>query len=383
MRRTALFVLPLTGVLLSSTAFAQSTATATAPGGKPRGPNSQFLLRRGESGGAAGAAARGKARAGDCKGALTLFDEALRTTVEATLFRDRGLCHEKLEHQHPAIDDYRAYLVARPDAPDSDQIRERLARLEGLEGGAQDEPEKASGEDDGAGASASASVSLDGEGASVSASTKGSKKKKKEKKKRSDVIGSRGGEGDARDYDSYAAEERRVDESEDSALREGTGFIAGAFVHVPRFFFTGGEKGGTSDMAYGVGATLRYATSSSFTLLSEFGYVGIGTRGEASALGGPLVFLGGELRLPISHYGSDHIVLGAGPAFERYTASGTRQGTNFWSLRFRGGYRHVFGPRVGLEILADGGPVYNAGVEGVDGSVGGVIGGSVAFVVAF
>jgi hypothetical protein len=380
MRRTALFVLPLLGVLSSSpSAFAQSTATATAPGGKSRSPNSQFLLRRGETGGPAGVAARGKARGGDCAGALNLFDDALRTTVEPTLFRDRGLCHEKLEHVHPAMDDYRAYLVARPDAPDADQIRERLARLEGMEGGHENDaasPDRPPEKEDGA--SATASMSLNGEGASASASTK---RGGKGHKGRSDVIGPKSGDQDARGFDAYAADERTADEAESSALREGTGFIAGAFIHVPRYFF---GSGGTSDMAYAVGGTFRYATSASFTLVSEIGYAGIGTKGQIGALGGPLLFLGGELRVPISSHAGDQIVLGAGPGAEFYTVSNTKASLNFWSLRLRGGYRHVFGPRVALEVLADGGPVLlTSDVEGSTSTFGGVLGGSVAFVAAF
>lgn len=370
MRRIALSVLPLAGLLLSSsTAFAQSQG-AQPPGAK-KGPNSQFLLRRGESGGPSGNAARGRARAGDCVGALPLFDDALRSTVEPTLYRDRGLCHEKLDHRFPAIDDFRAYLVARPDAPDADQIRERLARLEGQQGAAEadaaskSEPEK---DKSGASAEASASFSMNGEGASASASTKSSGKKKK-----NDVIGP-SKDGEARGYDEYAADERKADEAESSALREGTGFIAGAFVHVPRYYFLGGT---TSDMAYSVGATLRYAVSSSFTLVSELGYSGVGASGTVTAFSGPLVYLGGELRIPISALAADQIVLGAGGSLEHYTVSGTRLDFDFWSLRARGGYRHVFGPRVGVEVLADGGAVFTKN------NSGGVLGGSVAAVVAF
>ena len=62
-------------------------------------------------------AARARARAGDCAGALPAFDAAIRVTIEPTLRRDRGLCHEKLGDPFPAIEDYRAYLVARADAP--------------------------------------------------------------------------------------------------------------------------------------------------------------------------------------------------------------------------------------------------------------------------
>src|ERR1700704_4273507 len=63
---------------------------------------------------------RARVRDGDCEGALTAFEEALRTSNDPTIHRDRGLCHEKLGHPYPAIDDYRVYLTHAPDALDAD-----------------------------------------------------------------------------------------------------------------------------------------------------------------------------------------------------------------------------------------------------------------------
>lgn len=382
MRRIALYGSLLGLFLSASPSWAQKggggggTAVhgAPAPPGAPRNSSAQFTLKRGEVGGQAGVTGRARARAGDCAGALVAFDEALRSTVEPTLYRDRGLCHEKLDNRFPAIDDYRAYLVARPDAPDGDQIRERLQRLEGTEPTERGTEDGAKPKDDSASASGAASLSLGSEGASASASTKGSSSK------RSNVIGpSR--DGDTRSYDDYAADERRADDAEHSPLREGTGWIFGAFVHVPRYFFA---KGGTSDMAYGLGATVRYSVSPSFTFLTEIGYAGQGESGRTTAAGGVLAFGGGELRIPITKYAGDQFVIGGGLGFERYTTSGTRIGANFWSARFRGGFRHVFGPSVAVELLADGGPVFVASdLDRVETSVGGVIGGSFAVTAAF
>jgi hypothetical protein len=70
-------------------------------------------------------------KSGDCQGALDAFDAALQHVVDYTIIRDRGLCHEKLGYNYPAIDDFRLYLTQMPDAPDADDIRQRLARLEG------------------------------------------------------------------------------------------------------------------------------------------------------------------------------------------------------------------------------------------------------------
>src|SRR5690349_21297769 len=82
------------GALLSAS---EAGAQPKAP--QPSGPahsSSQFTLRRQEAGGAEAQAARGRARAGDCAGALAAFDLALRTSIDPTLRRDRGLCHENL-----------------------------------------------------------------------------------------------------------------------------------------------------------------------------------------------------------------------------------------------------------------------------------------------
>ncbi len=113
-----------------SLAQAQKTGSASPAAGAASRSSAQFTLRRDEPGGAAGSAARKHARAGHCALALGLFDAALRVTTEPTLLRDRGLCHETVGSPFPAIDDYRAYLFARPNAPDADVIRARLAGLE-------------------------------------------------------------------------------------------------------------------------------------------------------------------------------------------------------------------------------------------------------------
>src|SRR5687767_5687650 len=131
MRSTACVALVFGSLLVPELAAAQ--AAKPAPHGPARS-SSQFTLRREDAGGADASVARSRARAGDCQGALAGFDAAINHTIEPTLRRDRGLCHEKLGHPFPAIDDYRAYLTARPDAPDSDQIRQRLAALEEQQG---------------------------------------------------------------------------------------------------------------------------------------------------------------------------------------------------------------------------------------------------------
>lgn len=77
------------------------------------------------------ATARRLASIGRCDEALAPFDAAVYSRSEdATLRRDRGVCHERLGHPSPAIEDYRAYLSMDPGAPDAMSIRTRLDALE-------------------------------------------------------------------------------------------------------------------------------------------------------------------------------------------------------------------------------------------------------------
>ena len=115
------------------------------------------------------AEARARMRNGDCAGALDFFDQALVSSIDPTLYRDRGLCHEKLGDPYPAIDDFRQYLTGAADAADSDDIRQRLARIEmdvyhhssaSTDAPATDTPAEAKPED---GEGAAPSVAADGE----------------------------------------------------------------------------------------------------------------------------------------------------------------------------------------------------------------------------
>jgi hypothetical protein len=336
-------------------------AQRAAPPSGAASSSTQFSLRREEAGGPDAAVARQRARAGDCAGALPSFDAAIRVTIEPTLRRDRGLCQEKLDAPFPAIDDYRAYLTARPDAPDADQIRDRLARLEEAVGIGGPSSQAVRERDDGAEASASVSV-----GARRSA-------------RHGDALGPRPGERE-KGYDFYAAEERRAESADSSPLRYGTGWVVGPFLMLPRYFM--GEGGVSKQSGYAVGASIRYAWTPTFTFVTELGFAGLGTSGQASSAGGPLVFAGVEGRIPLDRWATNQLLLGVGPGFERYTVSGVNTGFSIVEGRGRFGYRHVFGPAVGIELLVDGGPVY-AKVDGVDGSVGGVVSGSFALMIGF
>lgn len=366
-------------LVVATSSFSSIAGAQQAPSPAPTGPRSsstQFTLRREEAGGSDASAARARARSGDCAGALPAFDAALKVTVDPALRRDRGICHDKLGHPFPAIDDYRAYLTARPDAADAEQIRQRLRALEDEVGnggasttGSHDaDPEGGHGEARlavGGGLSAGAKASGSG-GASSSASS-------------SEIIGPKPGEK-ARDYDYYVQQERLADAADKSPLRYGSGFVLGPFVHMPRFFV--GDGASFDNLAYAVGGTFRYSTGPTVTLMSELGYAGIGTAGENSSSSGPILMGGVELRLPISHFASDHLLLRGGAGYERFVVSGTRAVSNALAGRFAFGYRHVFGPSLGLEALADGGPIIIFPENG-DSRINGVIGLSVAFVVGF
>ena len=371
-KRLLLATTVLATSLTAGLADAAPPGGATAPSSKS---SSQFTLRREEAGGGDAAVARQRARAGDCAGALPAFDTAINVTIEPTLRRDRGLCHEKLDHPFPAIDDYRAYLTARPDAPDADQIRERLAKLEEKVGvGAQS---AASFQERDESLHAGGSFSQGTQGGKTSGST-GSSSVRARAHREDEVLGPRAGEQE-RGYDYYAAREQIADAADSSPLRFGTGWIVGPFLMVPRYFVGSGVN---NDVGFAVGATFRYAWSSSFTFISELGYVGVGETGQASSSSGPLVFAGFELRVPLDTWATNNIILGAGPGYEHYTTSGTQLGASAIMGRGRLGYRHVFGSAIGLELAADGGPAF-VKPDSFDGKLVGVVGFAVALVIGF
>ena len=357
-------------LLLSFDASAAPTPAKGPSAGGPSRSGSRFTLNRGEAGGADADLGRARARAGDCAGALPALDAAVRVTAEPTLRRDRGLCHDKLGHPFPAIDDYRTYLTAHPDAPDAPQIRQRLAELE-----------------------ESVGVGGTSGNASSSSSSKSSSK----------VLGPKQGETE-RSYDYYANEERMVDAADKSPLRNGEGLIFGPYVHIPRFFIGNVDEDDQGNgipisrrqaYAFAVGGTLRYATGPTVTLLSEIGYAAIvpiaGVRDNLT-IGGIQTLAGVELRLPVSRFAGDHVLLRGGVGYERYkfskfsyfTSAASGEGVvSTIPIRFCAGFRHVFGPALGFELLLDGGPSIWIPEDGGKSRVLGVVGASFALVVGF
>ncbi len=354
------------------TAGLAGAQAAPAPGSSARPHKQQpLILTREANEFGMGNRARDKARAGDCKAALDMYDMALRTSIDPTLHRDRGLCHEQLAQVFPAIDDYRAYLKDRPQAPDSDQIRERLMRLEeqqGLSIRTSDHADHPSAKPDSDGASASASVSLNGEGVSADASSGGSGRKS-------------GSQAD------YERDEKLAAAASGSPLRESGGWALGPYLGIRSSGdvtsklgdVQGKQKLGVNEVA---GGTVRYSLGKVSSILGEIGYVGF----NSNNISGTGFFLGYEARVALSRWTSDALIVGVGLGYERYRASDTGGILNNVMPRARLGYRHVFGDALGLEFTGDGGIAkyfLNDAPPGFSFSLTPVFGGYVAVVVGF
>ena len=372
-------------------AASESAQAQTAPAVNPRDKsNSQFTLHREEAGGANGNAARARARAGDCAGALPSFDAAIRSTIEPTLRRDRGLCHEKLGNVYPAIADYRAYLTARADAPDADQIRDRLQKLEDQVNAGGPSAVAVRERDDPNGFALGSQFSLGNENNTAAVAADEGKKPKNDGKdtKSEDVLGPKPGETD-KSYDYYVAQERIASAADTSPLRYGKGWEFGPSLSVPRYY-VGKAEGTTtaSGAGYAVAASLRYSFGSVGTFILEGGFTGLGNSADQKTPNGPMVMAGVEARFALDKWASNQLVLGLGPGFERYTLKSETGGIDAVVARARFGYRHVFGPAVGLEFLLDGGPAVLLLTGVPDGTphtsqLVGMISGTYALVIGF
>jgi len=295
-----------------------------------------------------GDAAEQRMRSGDCAGALDAFDAALRTSRAPQLYRDRGACHEKLGQPYPAIDDYRAYLTARPNAPDAEGIRARVAELEAQVGIVR------RGE---------AGVS-DRSGADVSTSIGGE----------TDLGTPTGGTSA---LEALERSEQLESQADDSPLRRGHGFIIGLAIG-GRYFAS--SSLGAAELA---GIELRYSLSRVSTLLLEPSLTHVNGGGTVSALSGPGILGGYEARIPFNGRVSDALLLGATFRFESLSES---NGYVFAVFEPEGrvGYRHVFGPALGLEAVLDGGAAF-ATISGVanSGTTQALVGGHVAVLLGF
>jgi opacity protein-like surface antigen len=314
--------------------------------------------------------ARARAKGGDCKGALAIFDEAEQKGSEVALYRDRGACHEKMGHVFPAIDDYRAYLVQRPDAPDAEDIRSRLSALEGQTapvetGQTQGSEPRASG---------SGSIRVNGNGVRADGSTQAGQAEAASTEPVS-----------FRSYDKAVQTKLDQDASDASPLRRGTGLILAPYVGLRSQV----GSGSNSDLGYYFGASLRNALGSVGSVVLEVGYAGFGTSGAASSAGGIQTMLGLEARFGLDPNATNQVFILGGFGYERFKNTTNKIVTNVLFLpRARLGFRHVFGPSLGLELSADGGPFLAKPTNlplglSADSEFFFMIGGTVALSVAF
>ncbi len=203
-------------------------------------------------------AARARMRNGDCAGALDDFDLALQSATDPTLNRDRGLCHERLGDPYPAIDDYRVYVTAAPDAADAEGIRQRLQRLEM---DVYKHSSESTDAPDQGGASGASSGSSGGAKASVSASVT---------------------VGDEPKRDAMEEVEHDHDELQ-SSVRAGTGFGLAPFFSEQKWFTPNSNFGDSTTWSESVGLQVRYSVSSAERDVPPGGRVGalqLDRRGE-------------------------------------------------------------------------------------------------------
>jgi len=331
-------------LVLKGRAFAQQPADRS---------NSQFHLERHTEMNAATHTAQERFAAGDCVGALVAFDQAIRVNRDPLLRRDRGLCHEKLGHPFPAMDDYRVYLSEKPEASDWEDVRHRLVALED-QNGPRREPSKRE--------ESTSTISM-------SASVGGANNTRKVESKRTDVEGVR-------------EDEEAVDQAYDSPLRLGTGPIVGVYFGLRKFVGSTAPTG----MGYAGGLSLGHSFGRVVSLTGELGYVSLDT--PTVAVGGLGVHVDLEFRLALNRLGGDSLLLAVGPGHEDYSGAGAATGSSVFIGRARVGYRHAFGPNLGLEATVDPAVAlvhaYNLPVGvSVDDKVYGMFGGSVGVVVGF
>ncbi len=329
------------------------TGTAFAQNGQPKNsnaPSGKIVVEKNT--GWLEAAARARAAAGDCKAALDYFDAAMETSISPELHRDRGICHEKLDHPYPAIDDYRFYLVHRPNAPDADRIHDRLESLLAQTGQASSDKstEKAD-------KNASAQAKAD---ASVSASDASSK-----------------GEGGV-------SLNVATNAADDPGAKPNAGKSADAIDAElgPYFVMRDWTKTGLQ-AGEAVGAAFRYSFGAPNSVVAELGYSQINSTGSDSKLGGIALFVGYEARLGLDPRLTNSLLFQGGLGYERLSQGGTGLVASIVLPRVRGGFRHVFGKAIGLELGVDAGYGFIHIVDTTASGESFMVGGEVALLIAF
>jgi hypothetical protein len=326
----------LASAMVVATASAQTdaprrqhhAASSTAPN-QPGADTATFnLQRKSLSTERFAIAARELMKKGDCEGALNAFDQALNESVDSTLNRDRGMCHEQLGHPYPAIDDYQAYLTNAPDAPDADDIRDRLERLRaqvrglpspGLDAEREDREGPPKGEP-----GATAPMPDD-----------------KAEAETPDVVG---------------------DDQPPSSLRQGKGWVLAPFFAARKWFRDGRTFGDRETWAEALGGQVRYAFASRSTLILEAGYQRFNANNvDVETVSGLTSEFAYELRIPLNTRFDDQLLFAPGVGYEQlsYEASADlttptySEGAITGRLRF--GYRHMLARSVAIDLSIEGG----------------------------
>jgi hypothetical protein len=317
-------------VLVAGAANAQSQ-----PPGKYK-PQPLILQRQQLGTEAYAGVGRTRMRNGDCAGANEAFDAALRTSTDPTIYRDRGLCHERLGEPYPAIDDYRYYLTASPDAPDAESIRGRLANLEqatsGHSSASSDTP------DDGSTAGASATVSVDGGGVHAGATTASGKPH------------------DKMDYVEHD------DDTLHTSLRRGKGWGLAPFFSMHKWWNSQEQSfGDGTTWSESVGLQFRYSTGPGGAVFLEAGYEHFNSTGLAEVtLQGLTSQIAYELRFPLDPDYDNQFLFAPGLGYEHLVASVNAPGFPSQSEgafvpRLRFGYRHMIESNAAIDLSLDAG----------------------------
>lgn len=314
-------------------ALAQTQGRPT-PGGAAQGkPQQPLILQKEQLGTEAFASvARARMRNGDCDGAIDAFDDAIRHSIDPTLRRDRGLCHEQLGHPYPAMDDYRAYLTAQPDAPDAQSIQAKLNRLEEQTTGRSSSSE---GNDDTS--VLKASVSVNGSTASTGESNTTPVRH------------------DTMDY---------VDHDTDvtsSPLRRGKGWSVAPFFAEHKWFISNTNFGDAQTWAECVGLQFRYSFGHVATVFAEGGYTRFNSTAASSGLytqQGMTSQIGLELRFPFDPEYDNQLIVAPGLGFEYWVetlnvAGGSSIDLGEFLPRVRGGWRHMLSASASLDLSLD------------------------------
>ena len=223
---------------------------------------------------------------GEYASALDAFDEAVAASPDASLLRNRGICHAELHQPYPAMDDLRAYLAAQPDAPDVDAVTDRLAALE-------KEVRESSGKGDAHAADADS-------GGHVAARAMGGAPSASAWATVTEDSATGGGNADA--------------DTAGGSLRRAKGFSLGPVLSLHKWQISGLSFDDAQTWALSVGLLGRYSFGDKTALLVEAGYEHFNTSGSGPTEGfTSQVAL--EFRFPLNPSFDNQLTLAPGIGF--------------------------------------------------------------------